>query len=633
MSDSDSANFTFKAEIQQLLNILVHSLYTNKEIFLRELVSNASDALDKLRFEQSRGATVREPELPLEIRITTDKDKRLLTIADTGLGMTREELITNLGTIAHSGTAEFVRKLAEAGEGAKLDSVIGQFGVGFYSVYMVAENVAVTSRSALADEPAQIWRSDGQGTFSVEPAETAPARGTVITVTLKPEAAEFATPERLRATIKRHSGFVSFPVFVDGEQANTITALWREPKSAVTPEQYKEFYSYLTFDSEAPLETIHVAADAPIQFSSLLFIPPRELDPYGMQQGPHGLDLYVRRVLIQRENKDILPEYLGFVRGVVDSEDLPLNISRETLQENILLRKISQTLTKNVLAHLKKMAADDAERYATFWRTHGKLLRLGYADYANQETFAELLRFPSSAAPEALVPLSDYVSRLKDGQKDVYYISGQNIAALAKSPHLELFRKKGLEVLYLAEPIDEFVMEALRNYKDHPLTSVERVDPAGLAAFPDQEAATEAPAALTTDEQADFDRLLARMKTILEGKVTDVRASKRLKDSPVLLVSPEGGMTSSMQKIMRIMTKDESVPPKVLEVNPDHAITRNLLAIFHKHQEDDYLSLATQQLFEAALIQDGYLTDPQSLVSHIQDHLAKASSWYSERLK
>lgn len=633
MASPSGANYKFKAEIQQLLEILIHSLYTNKEIFLRELVSNASDALDKYRLLALSGRASTD-EAPLEIRIEADKDKKILTISDNGVGMTRDELVQNLGTIAHSGTAEFVKSLSAAKDDQKIDSIIGKFGVGFYAVFMVAHEVVVTSKSYQPGEPAQVWKSSGAGSFRVEPATGDVARGTRIEVHLKDDALDYADPARLRGTVQRHSNFVSFPVLVAGEQVNTVGALWREPKFSVTQEQYAEFYKFLTYDTEAPLETIHLSSDAPIQFSALLFVPPRESDPYGLQQGDYGPDLYVRRVLIQRQHKELLPDYLGFLRGVVDSEDLPLNISRETLQENLLLRKISQTLTKSILSHLEKLAKADPEKYTTFWKAHGKLFRLGYTDFVNREAMAELLRFNSSHHADAtgLTSLADYLTRAKEGQKDIYYISGSSRASLETSPILEIFRKKGLEVLYLTEPVDEFVMDAVRTHQEHKLTPVEKVDPASLEAFPDLGEAQAAPEALSEEQQGSLGKLLERMREILGQRVTEVRASKRLKDSPVVLLDPHGQMTSSMQKIMRLMTKDDSVPAKVLEVNPDHAITRNLLVVFGRNPEDDYLRLATEQLFEAALLQDGYLTDPHSLVRHIHDHLGKSSAWYKNVL-
>jgi molecular chaperone HtpG len=629
-----AGNFKFKAEVRQLLEILVHSLYSNKEIFLRELVSNASDALDKVRFRQIAGEDVLSPDDELDIRITTDKDANILRVVDTGIGMTRDELVDNIGTIAHSGTADFVRQAQEAQKAedkSQLDSIIGQFGVGFYSVFMVADEVVVTTRSATAPAESWVWKSKGEGTFTITPgAEDAP-RGTTVEVHLKEDAKEYAELDRLKHIVERHSNFVSHPIFVGEDRVNTVPALWREPKFSIQQEQYDEFYKFLTFDSEGPADVIHTSADAPIQFNTLLFVPQKNTDMLSGYQGQHGVDLYVRRVLIQHQNKDILPEYLGFLRGVVDSEDLPLNISRETLQENVLLRKISSSVVKHVLSHLKKKAKNEPEKYAEFWNEHGKIFKLGYSDFANRDDFAELLRFESPASPD-LASFDQYIERFKPDQKDIYYVTLSSREAAETSPHLEIFRKKGVEVLFLYEPIDEFVMDSLAMYKEHRLVSVELADLSWLEGLPDEtddeDQVADKPDAMTDEQEKTFEGLLARMKEILGERITEVRTSKRLKDSPVCLVSPDSNMTSGMQKIMRLMSKDESVPPKAMEVNPDSPLVRNLLEIYQKDSQDDYLNLATEHLYEAALLLEGYLTDPHGLVSRIQDHLTRSSGWY-----
>ncbi|EPR43081.1 Chaperone protein htpG [Desulfovibrio sp. X2] len=632
-SAKGTGTFKFKAEIRQLLDILVHSLYASKEIFLRELVSNASDALDKLRIEQLRGAGAAE--MPLEIRITTDKDAGVLTISDTGVGMTRDEIVQNIGTIAHSGTSEFVKRLAETKDSTQASSVIGQFGVGFYSVFMVADKVELTTRSHTGEEPAWTWTSDGQGSFTISPAENGPERGTSIRVTLRPEAKEYANPARIKEIIARHSNFLAWPILVDGERVNTVQAIWREPKFQVTAEQYAEFYKFLTYDSEEPLDTVHIAADAPIQWTALLFVPQKNRDLLmGSYQGQQGVDLYVRRVLIQHENKDVLPEYLGFMRGVVDSEDLPLNVARETLQENLLLRKISTSVVKQVLSHLKKLAESEPAKYATLWREHGKIFKLGYGDFANKESFAELLRFASTASddPEALTSLAEYAGRMKEGQKEIYFISGQSREAALANPNLELLRRKGVEVLLLLDPIDEFVMETLHEFDSKLLVPAERADPAVLEALPDVAGpdGEEKQEELREDELLALPELISRMKAVLGERVTEVRESKRLKDSPVVLVAPDGQPSSGMQKIIRLMTKDESVPPRVLEINTHHPVIRNLLAVAARNAEDPFLALAAEQLYESAMIQDGYLADPHTLVRHMRELLGKASELYAK---
>lgn len=639
------ATYEFKAEIKQLLDILVHSLYTEREIFLRELISNASDALDKLRIttasSKSNGSEDDEAdEAPLEIRIEVDKDKKTLTLSDNGIGMTEAELVENIGTIAHSGSASFLKALKDSGgpdgqQGA--DGIIGRFGVGFYSVYMVAASVRITTKSYRDDAMPVEWISDGQGSYTIRELtgdEAASAqRGTRIELTLKDDqAGQFTDLEGLRHVIRKHSNFIGFPILVGGMRANTVPALWREPKFQITKEQYKEFYSFLTFDVDEPLDTLHTSVDAPVQFNALCFIPKKSKDFMGFDREDWGLDLYVRRVLIQRQNKDLIPQHLMFVRGVVDTEDLPLNISRETLQDNLLIRKINTTLAKQVLSHLAKLA-EDKDAYAEFWREHSRVFKTGYMDFANREAFAGLMRFNSSSCEtaEELVSFDEYSTRAKLDQKKIYFAYGPSREALKLNPHLELFRKKGVEVLYLFEPIDEFVMDALRKHKDFDLTPAEVAKPEDLAALPDVD--TDAtPAAETQAEPAKdaLESLFARIKAVLGDGVTEVRASARLTGSPCCLVNPDGHTTSSMDKIMRHMSHDTSVPKKVLELNPKHELIRNLASLNQADANDPFVEQAARQLFESALLLEGYLTDPHALVGRIQDLLAKSSNWYAK---
>lgn len=627
MSQTDQLEF--KTEIKQLLDIITHSLYTSREVFLRELVSNASDALDKLRFEQARSTDIKDPDLELSIAITADKDKKILTITDTGIGMTREELIRNIGTIAHSGSAEFIRQAMADKENSS--NIIGRFGVGFYSVFMAADKVTIRTRSFRPDAKTVEWVSDGLGTYTIAELEDDAPRGTAITVQLKEDAAEFADKNQITSIIKKHSNFISFPILVQEEKVNTVPALWRENKFSITPEQYKEFYTFLTYDHEAPLDTLHMSVDAPVQFSALAFVPPHSADTFGFDRDNYGLDLYVRRVLIQTKNKDLIPEYLGFMRGVVDTEDLPLNISRETLQENLLIRKIASTLTKQILGHLKKLG-QDKDRYAAFWKEHSKRFKLGYMDFANQEAFGELLRFNSSRhdSKDGLISLDEYIETAKDGQKDIYYISGPSREAIEQNPHLEIFRTKGLEVLYLYEPIDEFVMDSLRKFKDFEFRSTENADIESLEKFAD--AGENAPKSqeLSDEEAKDMDRFLKRVREILGDRITEARVSKRLSQSPSCLVSPDGA-TSQMHKIMQLVTKDTSIPKKVFEINQDHALIRNLLAVFGKDEKDPFVTSVIEQLYESALLMDGYLLDPHKMVARLNRLMEDSSLWYRER--
>lgn len=622
-------HYEFKAEVKQLLNILVHSLYTNRDIFLRELISNASDALDKLRFESISGSNIADNGIPLEIRISIDKDKNIITVTDTGIGMTSEDLINNIGTIAHSGSADFLKKLSEANK--DVTNIIGKFGVGFYSVFMIAKEVIIRSKSFMPDMPAMLWKSDGLGSYDLQPLNEDLKRGTSIEIHLREDASEFADKLKLQNIIKKHSNFISFPIYLEDERVNTLSAIWREPKSSVKKEQYDEFYKYLSYDYEEPMDVIHISVDAPIQFNSLLFIPKKNNDLFGFNRHEYGLDLYVKRVLIQHQNKDLLPEYLSFVKGVVDSEDLPLNISRETLQENVVFNKISSNVTGQILTHLSKMAKDDAEKYNQFWKEHSKILRLGYSDYSNREKLADLLRFDSSfnKEPGELTSFSDYSVRMKTGQKEIYYFSGASREAVVSDPHLEIFRNKDLEVLYLYDPIDEFVMDSLRTYKEYALRSVEQVDLKSLEQFEDVLKKEKKEAPLTKEQEDQLNDFLKYVKEILADRVTEVRVSERLTESPSCLVNSSDGMTSLMQKIMHIVNKDVSIPKKIFEVNKDHRLIRNLVTIYTANPKDDYIKLAVEQLFESSLLLEGYLNDPHKLVGRIKDILEKSSDWHT----
>ena len=628
MAEPTTHTYEFKAEIKKLLDIIVHSLYTNRDIFLRELVSNASDALDKVRFESSRGTELKDADQELEIRIDVDKEAGTVTVSDTGIGMSRDEVVANIGTIAHSGTADFLAQAAD--DASKAGSIIGQFGVGFYAVFMVAAKVRLVSRSWEPQEKPVEWVSDGTGSYEVRLLDEERPRGTSIEVFIKEDAREFADPERITSIIKEHSNFVSFPIYVNGDRVNTIPALWREPKFNVTEEQYGEFYKFLTYDTRAPFDTLHFAVDAPVQFTGLLFIPEQDLNAFTTGYDEYGLDLYVRRVLIQHRNKDLIPQHLGFMRGVVDTEDLPLNISRETIQENVLIRKMAVTITKQVYSRLKKMAAEEPERYAAFWRTHGKTFKLGYGEYDNRETFQELLRFNASSCEDAqgLVSLAEVAGRLKEGQKAIYYVSGPSRESVTMSPHLEIFKRKGIEVLYLYEPIDEFVMETLGSYKDTPVRSVEHADLEEIGKLPDMETEQTPDEELDETQQKSLEGLLGRMKDILGERVVDVRSTGRLSTSPACLVSPDGAPSSQMEKILKVMSKDTTPPQKVLEINPGHALTRNLITTFESDPEDPFLGTAVEEIYDCALLLEGYLTDPHQLVARTFDLLGKASGWY-----
>ncbi len=622
---TEAQTHNFQAETQKLLNIIIHSIYTQKEIFLREVISNASDALDKIRFEQSRGTDVADPEQELRIDIHVDKEHNKLTVCDTGIGMSRNEAIDNLGTIAKSGTEEFLKQVAEQKENP--DNIIGQFGVGFYSVFMVADQVKVKSKSARPTEPPVLWSSDGRQGYEVQELDQEFSRGTRVEIDLNKDCQEFLDPERVKSIIKTHSNFISFPIYVDQEQVNTVPALWKESKFNISQDQYNDFYKFLSYDTQEPLVTLHVSVDAPVQFTGLLFIPAKSKMMLENYASDYGLDLYVHRVLIQRKNQEVIPQYMGFLEGMVDTEDLPLNLSRQSIQENAVLRKINKTLTKQVLSRLQKLAREEPEKYLTFWREHGKLFKLGYTDFENQEAFSELLRFNSSHSQDAqeLTSLAQYTERMQPGQKHIFFISGPSRENIEQNPHLEMFLNRKLEVLYLFEPIDEFLLQTLGKFQDFELLAAEHVDPAQLEEFAQQEQEQEK---LSQEQEKDLKGLLQKMQDILGDRVTEIRISKRLRNNPACLVSPDQGVSSQMQKIMRTIQQDSSIPKQIMEINPGHQLTKNLLQIYQKNPEDEFLRTSTEQLFEAALLMAGYLADPHNMVQRTFSLLQDAGKWY-----
>jgi len=629
MTETHKTKFEFKAETKKLLDILVHSLYTSKDIFLRELISNSSDALDKLRFESNKGTDITD--LPLEIKVGFDDKKNTITISDTGIGMTRDEMIANIGTIAKSGSEEFLKQLSENKEA--VNNIIGRFGIGFYSVFMVAKEVIIKTKSYKKDEVAVEWKSDGLGDYEISDIDGEINRGTTIEIFLKDDAKEFSEKYRLESIIKKHSNFISFPIYLENEKINTIAAIWREPKSNLKKEQYDDFYKFLTYDNEEPFETIHTSVDAPIQFNSLLFIPKKSYEYWRFNRDDYGLDLYVRRVLIQHQNKELLPEYLSFVKGVVDSEDLPLNISRETLQENIVFTKIAQSVASNILSDLIKVAKDSPERYAEFWKEHGRIFKLGYMDFSNAEKYQQLLRFNSSVSKDEkeLVSLEDYVGRMKKDQKEIYYSLGNSKEAIDLNPHLEIFKSKGLEVLYLYDPVDEFVVSSIRKHKDFDFKSVDGVDLKELDKLEDVEKDEEPKEKFSKEDDKAFGKLLLKMKEILGDRVTEVHESKRLKGSPSCLINPDDTMSSTMQKILKMSNQGMAMPPqkRLMEINKDHKLIKNLMNVFKKNESDQFIADTTEQLYESALLLEGNLEDPHKLVNRLNKMLTDASELYA----
>ncbi|MCL4858343.1 MAG: molecular chaperone HtpG [Caldilineaceae bacterium] len=608
----------YRTEVKQLLDILAHSLYTDREIFLRELISNASDALNRIQFELLTNQDVVDANAELAIHVAADEEAKTITITDRGIGMNRDELVQNLGTIAHSGAKNFMQNAAS--DQARLDEIIGQFGVGFYSAFMVAAEVTVTSRSYRLDEQAWRWSSQGDSQFTLAPAEKA-ERGTTIVIRLKDDAAEFANSWRLEQIIKKHSDYVSFPIYLkqsDGGEkvVNRQTALWRQGPAQVKPEEYEEFYKQLTFDSEPPLAHIHLVTDAPVNMRALLFVPTQRDRGLFQMNSDHGLRLYSRKILIQQRNRDLLPEYLRFVEGVVDSEDLPLNVSREMVQSNPVLRQLKRALSNRVFRELKTVAEQNEEKFATFWREFGVFVKEGVAsDPANHEHLIELLRFHTTQAAGAdeWVSLKQYAGRMDAEQKSIYYVLGDDLKSVARSPHLDYFRAHEIEVLYLTDPIDGFMTTMLREYEGKPL---QNVDDAGLE-LP-KAAAKEKAEDETKVSIEDFDRLLARFQTVLGERITSVRESKTLVNSPCRLVSPENSFDRDLQRIRRLTEQDYEIPKKLLEVNRAHPLVTNLAYMLANHTDETLIDAAIEQLFDNALLLEGIHPNPADMVERIQ---------------
>ncbi|HYO53073.1 molecular chaperone HtpG [Archangium sp.] len=607
--DPQRETHKFQAEINQLLNLVINSLYSHKEIFLRELVSNASDALDKLRFR-----SVTEPELlegasELEIHLIPDSEKGTLTLEDTGIGMTHDELVKNLGTIAHSGSREFLELAAQRGQ--KDVNLIGQFGVGFYSAYLVADRVEVVSRAAGKDAQAWRWTSDAKGTFTVEPAERA-TRGTSVILHMKEDQKEFLDEWRLRSLVTQYSDYVNHPIKLqvkkttgEGDEKKTETklevvnkasALWQRPRSEVTDEQYREFYKHLTHDWDQPLAWTHFRTEGNQVFTGLLFLPKNP--PFDLNTPTQrGVRLFVKRVLIMDRCEEMLPQWLRFVRGVVDSDDLPLNVSREMLQDSAVVQAIRKHVTKKTLDMLEKLAKDKPEDYRTFWKSFGTVLKEGLAvDTEYREKLGTLMRYESSRE-EGVTSLADYVSRMKEGQEAIYYVFGETRKAVVDSPHLEALKKRGYEVLYMTDPVDEWASQGLREFQDKPLVSAMHAD---LKLKETEEEKRE------KEERAKgLGPLAERMKEVLKEHVREVRVSDRLTDSPCCLVVPEGGSHAFMERLLRERGRGLPRVKRILEVNPAHPIIEHLRALQEREPGSAQMTEWVEMLYDQALLTEG----------------------------
>jgi molecular chaperone HtpG len=600
----------FKAETRQLLDILIHSLYTEREIFLRELISNASDALTRMNFEIQQNRDILDPDIELAIKISSNSQNGTITISDTGIGMTAEELAENLGTIAHSGAKAFV---SAAQEGAKnISDIIGQFGVGFYSAFMVAEWIRVISRSQLPDSSAASWFCTGEDTFLVEPAEKID-RGTTVIIKLKEDAKEFTQENRIREVIKKHSDFISFPIYLgeNKEQINRQTAIWRQSPRKVEKKEYEEFYHQLTLDFSTPLTHIHLSVDAPVQMYAILYVPEKpERNMFSIRK-EDGVKLYSCNVLIQEYCRDVLPEYYRFIQGVVDTEDLPLNVSRETIQSNRTMVNLKKLVTSKVTSALEKLAKDELDSYSKFWQEYGRYIKEGVAiEQSDPDALYPLLRFHTKDITASWSSLDDYLDRMIPGQSDIYYILGDDERSVVYSPHLDIIKKHGFDVLLLTEPIDPFMVMRLEKYKDHSLVNV--ASPEIKLPPLQEETEEETKPSLSPNEWVT---IIESFKLQLGDKVSDVRMTDRLSESPARLVDPEGAPNQEIQRMYRLLQEDLKTPKKVLELNPNHPI---LIQLNTLSQENELGQMIIQQIYEDALLIEGLHPDPASMINRIQ---------------
>ncbi len=608
MSTATPKTFEFQAEIKQLLDIVIHSLYTEKEIFVRELVSNASDALEKLRHLQLTEKEVFDDKLDLEINLTTDDQAKTLTIQDFGVGMTRDELIENLGTIAHSGSKAFLKALSEGGQ--KNAGLIGQFGVGFYSAFMVAKSVKVYTHSWRAGEPGQLWTSDGAGSYAIEENE-GQRRGVKIVIELKDDCTEFSQESRIKEILERYSAFVTFPINLNGKRINTVQALWLRSKAEIKDEEYTEFYKFQAHAYDEPRLRLHFNADAPLAINALVFVPKENPERFGLARTEPSVSLYCRKILIDPKPKDLLPEWLRFLKGVVDSEDLPLNISRETMQDRALIEKLNKVITKRFLKFLTEEAKNRPEAYTEFYTQFGLFLKEGAAlNFTHKDELVKLLRYESSLTDKGkTTSLVDYVSRMGEGQKEIYYLIGANREAIERGPYLEGFKARNLEVLFCYEPVDEYVMNNVREFDGKTFTAADHAD-VKLTDLP------KPPAAETLSEE-DTQALAEWLKTTLGERVTDVKASDRLVDSPALALNADKMMSPHLRRMMKAMNQDGADSPlRVnLEINPRHNVIKRLATT--RTASPEKAALVAEQILDNALISAGLLEDPTKMVARL----------------
>lgn len=624
-ADTETQQYSFQAEISQLLKLLSHSLYQNREITIRELVSNASDALDKYRYLTLTSGQKQADEL--RITIEPQKDARTLTIRDNGIGMTRDELVSNLGTIARSGSLEFLKRAEQSGQESPDLSLIGQFGVGFYSAFMLADRVEVITRSH-SENTAWRWESSGDGNYSIAEVPDAPERGTSIRLHLKDGLDEFTEPVRLKYILRKYSTFVPYAIYLEDEHVNNQPPIWVEPKNTLTEDQYNGFYEYLThFPGQKPLWHLHLSADSPFQFYSILYCPDANLEKMGFGRTDHGLHLCAKRILVQNDNRDLLPDYLRFLRGIVDSADLPLNVSREALQDNTVFRKMQKVITKKVLDHLDSFAEEQKDDYSKFYREFGAVLREGItSDFDNRDRLAKLLRFSSthSLMTTDMVSLPDYCGRAREGQEQIYFACGTDTDAVLRDPNLEIFRSRNLEVLILTDPADEFILSHLREFDGKSIVSVDSAEiklPSKKeeADKPDEEKAEDASKSQDTPE--NFDTVIRLFSEALGDQVKEVRRSERLTESACCLVNAQGSMSTTLQRVLRMNTPEFEMQKMILEVNAGSPLVHRMAALAANTDNHAFIQECGRQLHANAMIMAGLAPNGNEMASRLNSFM------------
>ncbi len=619
--------FEFQSEARQLLQLMIHSIYSNKDVFLRELVSNASDALDKLRLESFRDKDLDADTDDLHVEIGIDAEQRTLTVRDNGIGMTREDVIGLIGTIAKSGTAEFLKKVRESKDAAGSQDLIGQFGVGFYASFMVADKVTLVTRRAGTTEGVR-WESEGEGTYTIEPVEDAP-QGTTVTLHLKPEDAEdhlfdYTSTRKVREIVKRYSDFITWPVKMAAESAeegaepvletvNSMKALWARSSSEVEQSEYNEFYKHISHDWNDPLETFRIQAEGTFEYQALLFIPAQAPLDLFMRERKRGVQLYVKRVFIMDDCEALMPEYLRFVKGVVDAQDLSLNVSREILQQDRQIRMIRRRLVKKVLQTVKTMMADSAEKYTTFWSEFGAAVKEGLLDDVdNRDSILEIASFASTNDADQPTTLKDYVARMKDGQEDIYYLTGESRSIIENSPHMEAFQAKGFEVLVLTDPIDEMWVDAVNGFGGKQFQSIAKGE-VDLDKDDDEK---------NDEAKKDFADLMTWMTTTLEDDVKEVRLSSRLTTSPACIVGDSHDITPTLEKMYRAMGQEVPKQKRILELNPTHPLVTGLRTAHETRPEDEGVAETAELLYGMALLAEGgELADPSRFIKLMAQRL------------